>query len=207
MSSYPRLEHMLNGFQYLNEWERLSFTLFGDEEKEVDKYITYIKHRFLTDEHLHDYMDGLQDEDNTTIIRNILVDQCVLSCIDSYTLSWISNEEADTTGMPRPLPMIRYKGNRVYFHSIFINPNMRGVSEYFRYRLFYAPYVYPNVMDSLSQQTLVILAEERYPERYAKFLDHFKKNGTILQTTLGNNITMIIIDYVQPSKFRPDFIV
>lgn len=193
----------------LNEWQLISFELFDDEQKEIDVYITLLKDIIKSNAYLLKHYKDIEifadlgiyaDSRNRNLIHLINKDINALSHLDHYMLASFSKEEAERNEYPSRIPLIRYNGPRINFEDI-LNVNRGRYSHYMLYRMFLQPYVYPNILDSLSKEAVLSLAEIRYPERRIKFLQQFKKNNTIIIEELGENIAELISEYIQPSVF------
>ncbi len=192
----------LNCHQHLNDWEKLSFSLFGDEEKEMNRFVEFNKEMFEEVMIPHIETREILDKSNYEFMNYLMYNVHVEDLIDQNTMMYINSLEHENGNIPFRIPLLRYKGNRIDFDHIWKNRHHYiNVSITIKNYLFYSPCVFPNVLDSLSQESLVELAKERYDERYAAFITYFKKNDSFLEESLGEDITMIIIGYIQPPAF------
>jgi hypothetical protein len=195
---------LLNDYQHLSDSEKLSFTLFGDEIKEITRFVEFNKEMFREVYAIRNVYPELLEKTNLNFLQYVLHCERILEDVDQNTMMLIDrdlHELSDNVQLPL---LIRYRGNRIDFDYLW---KYRGrvysngsTNENFMRHLFYSPCVYPNVLDSLSQESLLELVKERYSERYAKFLANFKKNGWIIEMCLGEDITMIVAEYIHTPK-------
>ncbi len=193
----------VNDYQYLSEWEKLSFTLFGDEINEMDRFIEFNKEMFKESYAVENKHPDLLTKSNLDFIKCVLQDGTnLLEDMDQNTMMLINQDEHKSGIVPPSPNLLRYRGNRIDFNHIWQFRHFDHTQVFVKNRLFYSPCVYPNVMDDLSFNNLLELAEERYPERRVKFLDHFKEeNPIVMDRCKSNDVFMIVMDYIQPCKF------
>ncbi len=196
----------LNDNQILKEWEKLSFTLFNDDLKEMERFIEFNKNILCdnTSDNDNDIKEllGNYEKSKLDFIKYLMFNSQLLPNVDQNTFMLINKDISESNNDIPPLPrLMRYIGNRIDFNHLWKNRNSGIYDPNVISRLFYFPCVYPNVLKSLSNENLLELTEERYPEKIKLFLINFKKENSILRDMFCDSIFLIIIDYVQPIKY------
>ncbi len=173
--------------------------LYIDYEEE-NKYHEFIFKNNPTRYTVHMYINSYLAGNSN--VRHSIINHDVESELDVQLIDTIMSSERDEQDdMPPCQPLLlRFTDNRVNFNSIWYARDYRYFPSFMIDRLFFSKCVYPNVLHTLSEETLIELVECR-DEKMKAIKAEYKKN--ILELYFIEEIAGIIVDYIQPIELWP----
>ena len=99
--------------------------------------------------------------------------------------------------------LYRHIGNKISFNKIWMDRFCSYVPNSFVKNVFEDVYVPSEVLDTMSDTSVIELAKYRYTSQYQKFVSYFEMNtSVVLSAFVSNEIISIVLHFLQPKEFK-----